>query len=368
MGQRSENRGEEYLIPEYDLFDAGVFAFTQKSFERIHVSGGLRYDLRQVNIDPLYLDDEGSPADTSGSVKFREFSTTFSNISASIGASYQVHKRLTAKLNFSRGFRSPNLAELSSNGVHEGTFRYELGNTRLNPETSLQLDAGLLYNSDHVSLELSLFNNAIADYIYLQKLNSVSGGDSIVDPSDPAPAFQFVQGNANLIGGEFVFDLHPHPLDWLHFETSVAIVRGQQRDQPDSTKHLPLIPAPRIQTELRANFNKVGTLIRNLYISIDAAYTFAQSEIYQAFGTETATPAYTLINAGIGADVVNRSGRILFTCSVSAANLGNVAYQSHLSRLKYAPENPSTGRSGVFNMGRNVSIRLSFPLEFLRQQ
>jgi iron complex outermembrane recepter protein len=35
-----------------------------------------------------------------------------------------------------------------------------------------------------------------------------------------------------------------------------------------------------------------------------------------------------------------------------------VSYQSHLSRLKYAPENIATGRTGVFNMGRNVSLKL----------
>ena len=39
-------------------------------------------------------------------------------------------------------------------------------------------------------------------------------------------------------------------------------------------------------------------------------------------------------------------------------NLANVAYQSHLSRLKYGPENLTTGRMGIFNMGRNVSVKL----------
>lgn len=31
------------------------------------------------------------------------------------------------------------------------------------------------------------------------------------------------------------------------------------------------------------------------------------------------------------------------------------AYQNHLNRLKYAPENLLTGRTGVFNMGRNLA-------------
>jgi len=41
-----------------------------------------------------------------------------------------------------------------------------------------------------------------------------------------------------------------------------------------------------------------------------------------------------------------------------------VAYQNHLSRLKYTPVNLATGRSGVFNMGRNASIKVNIPLNF----
>ena len=367
MQQSSQNKGEEFLIPEYNLIDAGIFAFTQKSFNKLHISGGFRYDVRSINSLPLYLNADDEPADvsdTSATVKFKDFNTTFSNISASIGASYRLTKKLTAKLNVSRGFRSPNMAELGSNGLHEGTFRYEVGNTQLKSETSIQIDAGLLYNSEHISFELALFNNSIQNYIFLQKLNSVFGGDSIVDPSDPTPTFQFVQGNANLYGGEFAIDIHPHPLDWLHFENSLSFVRGEQLNQPDTTKYLPFMPAPKIQSELRANFKKTGSHLRNLYIRVDVAYTFQQSEVLSAYGTETPTSAYTLLNAGIGTDIVNKKGNTVFSLSFAASNLLNVAYQSHLSRLKYAPENPANGRTGVFNMGRNFSVRLVVPLTF----
>ena len=47
---------------------------------------------------------------------------------------------------------------------------------------------------------------------------------------------------------------------------------------------------------------------------------------------------------------------------ISAENLSDVAYQSHLSRLKYAPQNPLSGRSGVYNMGRNLSLKVIFNL------
>jgi len=33
-----------------------------------------------------------------------------------------------------------------------------------------------------------------------------------------------VQGKAQLRGGELTLDIHPHPLDWLHFENSFSFV------------------------------------------------------------------------------------------------------------------------------------------------
>ena len=50
------------------------------------------------------------------------------------------------------------------------------------------------------------------------------------------------------------------------------------------------------------------------------------------------------------------------TISLTADNLTNRAYQNHLSRLKYAAENPVTGRQGIFNMGRSFGIKVMVPL------
>jgi iron complex outermembrane receptor protein len=92
--------------------------------------------------------------------------------------------------------------------------------------------------------------------------------------------------------------------------------------------------------------------------------TFAQNNIFSAYNTETATAGYSLLNSSLGADFVSRKGVILFSLNLVGSNLGDVAYQNHLSRLKYAAENLVTGRTGVFNMGRNYSIKLNIPLSF----
>jgi iron complex outermembrane receptor protein len=103
--------------------------------------------------------------------------------------------------------------------------------------------------------------------------------------------------------------------------------------------------------------------LRNAYARIGVDHFFAQRDFYAAYGTETATPGYTLINLGIGTEIVVKD-RTWCSLFISVNNLTDVAYQSHLSRLKYEAVNNVTGRMGVYNMGRNVSLKLLVPLDF----
>lgn len=363
MAQTNRNRGEEALVPAYRLFDAGGYAVAGWKFDRFNLSGGLRYDRRDLRARALYFDPDGALSEApTDEVKFPGFQARYAGATGSLGGAYNFNHAFTVKLNIARGFRAPNIAESGSNGRHEGTIRYEIGDSRLKPEFSWQSDLGLFYNSKHVTTELSLFYNNIDRYIFAQKLTGVMGGDSIVDVADPAPAFKFVQGDAWLAGGEITLDLHPHPLDWLHVENAFSWVNGVQRGQPDSTRYLPFIPAARLRSELRADFRKVGKNIANGFVFAEGVCTFDQNRYYAAFGTETRTPGYFLLNAGFGGSVTGRGGREICRVFVVAENLLDKAYQSHLSRLKYAPENLATGRTGVFNAGRNVSVKVLAPL------
>ena len=50
MQQANRNKGSEFLIPEYDLFDIGAFIYTQKQISnKLSASGGLRFDTRRLN-------------------------------------------------------------------------------------------------------------------------------------------------------------------------------------------------------------------------------------------------------------------------------------------------------------------------------
>ncbi|GAB3331395.1 TonB-dependent receptor [Hymenobacter humi] len=365
LHQQNRNLGVEFLIPAYRTNEGGVFAVGKKTIGSLDLSGGLRYDLRRITAEALYLGADERPTaatDPDAETKFPGFRSTFRNYSGSLGAAYSVNERLTLKGNLSRGFRAPNIAELGSNGQHEGTIRYEIGNENLQAETSLQADAGVSYVTDHVRFSVDAFANSIDNYIFTRRLLTASGADSL--SPDGNGVFRYQQGRARLVGGEVSLDFHPHPLDWLHFENSFSMVRAEQLNRPEAEKYLPFIPADRLQSELRGNFRRQGKRITNPYVRVQLEHNFAQNRFYSAFDTETATPAYTLINAGVGTDLANARGKTLASLFITANNLFDVGYQSHLSRLKYADYNAANGRRGVFNQGRNVSVRLVVPLAF----
>jgi iron complex outermembrane receptor protein len=119
-------------------------------------------------------------------------------------------------------------------------------------------------------------------------------------------------------------------------------------------------------SELRANVKKVSKGIANGFAKVQLENYAAQNRAYLAFGTETPTPGYQLINAGFGADITNKKGNSIISFSFLANNLFNVAYQSHLNRLKYFDDYPNDPRPyhGIYNMGRNFSVRINVPLNF----
>jgi iron complex outermembrane recepter protein len=89
--------------------------------------------------------------------------------------------------------------------------------------------------------------------------------------------------------------------------------------------------------------------------------TQRQDRFLAASNTETATPGYTLVHIGAGADVTGNRKQTLFSVYFSTTNLFDVIYQAHQSRLKYLDPNNATGRIGVFNMGRNMSLKVVVP-------
>jgi iron complex outermembrane receptor protein len=372
-------KGTEFVIPSYHQFDLGPFAMLKKTFGKLDLAGGIRYDSRSFKNDELYtktdpvsgFDVPANGPDTVGADAahhpFYKYQHTFSGISGSLGATYNFSEKLSAKVNISRGYRAPNIAEISANGVHPGTNIYQIGNDQFKPEFSLQEDIGFAFTSRYAIINVSLFDNAISNYIYNQRLSSVNGGDSVIVAGNQT--YQFQQGKANLYGGELSADFHL--IKALHFENSLSVVYGDNlgiktKLKSDSNKYLPLIPPLHGTSELRFDFDSKQHHLTDGFVKVQLAWYATQNRVYLADNTETRTPGYALFNAGVGAGFTDKTGKTIVNIYVMGNNLLNVAYQDHLSRLKYFEfySYSPNGHYGIYNMGRNIALRLEFPLNY----
>ena len=362
MYQKSGNEGEEYLIPDYRLFDFGIYATTTKAIgDSWTLNGGVRYDHRRLHGDELIED---------GDMRFTDFSRHFNGLTGSIGAVCNINKHFNVRLNLARGFRTPNMSELSSNGVHEGSIRYELGNQQLKAEYSLQADLGIDFTSRYVSAQVALFANRIDNYIFTHRLNQ--------EIEEGYLTYAYTQGDARLLGFEAGIDFHP--VHSIHFSNSFSYVDARLMHASADTKYLPFTPAPHWASELKwelfhhshTTVNHHHTtdaahrsLLNNLYVAAGLDCYLKQTHIYSADDTETKTPGYALLSLSAGSDIQVK-GRKIAELYITADNLLDKAYQNHLSRLKYADVNAATGRRGIFNMGRNITFKIVVPL-FLTQ-
>jgi iron complex outermembrane receptor protein len=319
------------------------------------LSGGARIDKKGVEFDRT---------NGSGITGIVHESKDFGDIAGSFGMTYEPNKDWVLKFNVARGYRAPNMSELGSDGAHEGTNRYEYGNPNLQSEKSLQFDLGTEWSNEHVSFTGNIFYNMVTGYIYYQKLMNALGGDStIFKDGNKFYAFAYKQQNANLYGAECNLDFHPHPLDGLHIENTLSYVRGTFNHAVDYSDNLPTIPPFRWLSEIKYEFGNAPGINKNNYVSVQMDNVSGQNNPFTGYNTETATPGYTLINIGMGTHI-KHNGKQVCSLTLVAQNLGDVAYQNHLSRLKYTDENMATGRMGVYNMGRNFSVKLNVPLVF----
>jgi iron complex outermembrane receptor protein len=326
MHQTNANSGEEYLIPDATTNDFGVFGTANYEWNSNVLQAGLRFDNR--NVTSIAHGTEGEEG------YFQALDRSFDSFNASLGYKTNLADNLTMRLNVASGFRAPNLAELTSNGVHEGTNRYEIGNGALKTEQNVQTDLNLEYKNSHFEFFVNGFYNHVNNYIY------TSPTGNIIDNND---VFAYVQDNAKLYGGEVGLHFHPHPLDWLHFETSFETVTGKKQNGD----YLPLIPANNWNNTIRTEFN-IKNWFHDGFATLNVSSTFNQDNVS---GFETASKGYSLVNLGFGGTV--KFGKTAFDVNINGNNLFDKKYIAHLSRLK---------TDGIPNIGRNIVLGVNFNL------
>ncbi len=332
MHQSNDNLHERETILLPDAVTASYSAFglfQHKFFKKLEIQTGLRVDHKTITTVSVGIPDSSN---------FRaSLDKKYNSFSGSLGATYNVTDKLLFRLNAALGYRTPNIAELTSNGPHE--TRYEMGNDQLVPENSMEFDFSMHYHKKNFIFDLAGFYNIIDHYIYITPTGDTSVSGIAV--------FRYLQSNSTLYGGETGIHYHPKFAEWLHLETNFSFVIGKRADG----SYLPFIPAHKIYAEIRAEKEQLW-ILSNAFIAITSNSIFKQDH---PAPDETPTSGYTLIDLSVGGKIKIQQ-QLLFI-GFSANNIFDIKYIDHLSTLKEV---------NLFDPGRNITMTLRIPFEIAR--
>ena len=328
--QSNTNNGYSRLIPNYTQSDIGIYALNKYRMakNKLNIDLGVRYDKRIIN------------SETSG-IKYSAdympaLAKNHENVSASFGLNYLLTNNISIYANIGSGFRAPNMAELTSNGIRLETHRYEIGNSTFTKETNLQGEIGAHFWSDNISFDVATFYNHINNFIYTQ-----ARGDKVVHDSISYAVYEFKQADAWIFGGEAGIDIHPATLKWFDFRSTYSQLKGHLSDGT----FLPFMPQNKLNNEITLR-GKVFSKLNNTFVRASYMYVFAQNNVAI---NEITTPAYNIVNLSFGGDV--KLFKQKFIIAVGVNNLLNELYYDHLSRL----------RPHVYNIGLNAFVNIKVP-------
>ncbi len=328
---KNTNDRETILLPDASVSNYSGFVLLQHTFfSKLKLQTGMRYDHKILKTKSVGI--EGEAAYRSALNK------SYGSLSGSLGFTYNITSSILFRGNIASAYRTPNLAELTSNGQHE--TRYEMGDNSLKPEKSHEIDISMHFHREQFTLDIAGFRNGINRYIYISPTGETT--------ADDIPVYQYMQKDAVLYGGEAGLHIHPSSVKWLHFQTTFAAVVGKQKNGD----YLPFIPAHKLNVEIQFKKEKMA-FMRDVFASVKSYTAFNQ---HSPAPDETKTNGYALFDFSIGGNSKIGNGSIDFTIGVT--NIFDVKYIDHLSTLKEV---------GLNNPGRNFVLTMSVPFGSARK-
>jgi len=320
--------GEEALVPPTDIDSYGLFAIESFAIGDVTYELGVRGEWQGLTPEEIYD------------------SKSYAPISGSVSALWDITKQHQLSLAVTQSQRAPQVQELFSNGVHEATQSYELGDTNLNKEISYNLDLGYRFNAEWMTADINLFHNWVNDYIYQNQDYRVFNED-LEDfelfCSGPAgaclPVYQSDQANAIFRGFEAktVFPLMQNKYGAIDLTLFGDYTRGTFNQGGD----VPRMPPLRYGFELSYGKNDWST---------DVRLTRGEPQNH-AGENQSNTPGYLLLNLGAQYHLAtfHDSEVLLFA---RGKNMLNENIRNSTSYLRnFAPE---PGRSA------EIGIRISY--------
>lgn len=319
----NKNYGARKIIPNARMQESNVAIYLESDFrEKLVLENGIGFGEKWLKT--YFTPTVNSPEkDIHPFTKFSPYYNFFS------GLSYLPSKHFNCKLNVATGVRVPNLAELSSNGLHEGIFTYEIGDPGMKNEQNLTFNLSGNIVFDQMEIWFSPFYNHFNNYVYLASTNEKWFGYDV---------FRYKQQDANQFGAEAGIEFK------LFKAMTAGIVYSGMRSKTADGNFTAYVPAQKVTPSLTYYFISKRTGRINLYTNAD--YCFRQDDLAE---NEKGTPSYWLWNMGINTAVITH-GKII-DLSIAGTNLLNKAYYDHLSRFK---------NYDLLNIGRNIVFKVLY--------
>lgn len=306
LGVQSSRRafeaiGDEAFVPPSVTRDTGVFVVERAEFEPFSVELGARYDSQSIDLDA------GGGTDHSA-------------YSLSAAGQWDFSDRWHATLNLDRAQRAPQAEELYSDGPHEATGSFEIGDANLVEETSNQVELGLHWHSGTIEAKVAGYYNRFDDFIYLVDTGAEEDG---------LPVRQWTQDNARFFGfeGEFKAQLADTAFGRFDARVFADTVRGNLRDGGD----LPRIAPSRLGGSIDWSYDQWRAGL--------GAIGYARQD--RVAELESPTSGYTLVDANLSyAFKLAASDLELFAV---ARNLTDRSARIHTSLLKDRAPLPGRG-------------------------
>ena len=324
--ENNTNYGSRIIIPDANMIESGFSGFIKSKTGELVLETGIGISLRNIHTFE-------TPGVNTPDKSIAPFSKTLPSVNGSVGLAWNPNNSWNLKTNIGTGFRSGNLAELSSDGLHEGTLRYEIGDPNLKIEQNINSEVSINYSSRYFQISVAAYLNHFLNYIYLAPTGTQYLGFDV---------FRYKQFDVNLYGSESMLAVNFPFYERLRFETNFSVVTGRLSDGT----YLPFIPPAKWTQQLQFRFEN-GKRLSNVSFFVISEEHFVQDHPAEF---ETPTDAYWLLNAGIHGNWQTKSRTLVF--SVTGNNLFNRNYYDHLSRFK---------EYGIHNIGRNIIVHLSIP-------
>jgi iron complex outermembrane receptor protein len=313
------NFGARKIIPDANMQESNVSGYLETTVKnKLIFENGV--GIGEKWIKTYFTASVNSPEkDIHPFTKYSQYYNFFS------GLTYFPNEKFNVKINAASGVRIPNLAELSSNGLHEGVFTYEIGSPFLKNEQNISFNLVSNYNQKFIEISVTPFYNLFYNYVYLAPTNEDWYG---------FPVYRYKQQNATQYGTEFSFLIKPTK----QFQTGVAYSGMISKTQDGN--FTPYQPTQKITPGINYKINSKKFETFNVFTNAD--YFLAQNNVAPY---EKATSDHLLWNAG--GSVTLKSKKNTYLISLVGNNLLNTAYYDHMSRFKYF---------GLLNMGRNFAV------------